>query len=88
MDVVALDRVCGQAETRDAVHSRVSQVVPADPAGDDPLFTQERREVGEIRRGAAELGPRRQHVPEQFAQADDDVAVFYFSSTSIVPSVV
>ena len=88
MDVVPLNRTGRQALVGNAVHGLGAEFVLSDPAGDDPLFTQERREVGEVCRGAAELGTRRQQVPEQFPQADDDVAVLYFNSTSIVPSVV
>ena len=41
MGVVPLNRSGGQAEAGDALHGRIAQAVQADPARDDPLFTQE-----------------------------------------------
>src|SRR4029077_15681592 len=71
MNRIELDCRCGQTQKLEALCRGAAKIVIADTAGDDARVAKKIRHVGEIGRSSAELLALRQHVPEEFAQADD-----------------
>ncbi len=68
---VELDRRCAQTQALEALRCGTSKLIIADAAGDDAGIAQQICHIGEVGGCSAELLAFREHVPEEFAQAND-----------------